>query len=52
MGFSRHTVAEVVRALRSSRRVIHVVVGPRQVGKTTAADEVATLLGWPAGAES
>jgi len=47
MPFSRNTVAEVARALRSRQNVIQVVIGPRQVGKSTAAAEVEALLGWP-----
>lgn len=47
MAFSRAIVAEVAGALRSRPRVIQVVIGPRQVGKTTAAAQVERALGWP-----
>lgn len=47
MPFSRSTVAEVAAGLRSRHTVIQVVIGPRQVGKSTAAAEVEALLGWP-----
>jgi predicted AAA+ superfamily ATPase len=47
MAFSRSTVHAVAQALRSSQPLIQVVIGPRQVGKTTAAHEVEERLGWP-----
>jgi predicted AAA+ superfamily ATPase len=47
MKYSRPTVADVLRGLRATTRVIQVVIGPRQVGKTTAAAEVEARLGWP-----
>jgi uncharacterized protein len=47
MNYSRPTVTDVLRGLRAPNRVIQVVIGPRQVGKTTAATEVEARLGWP-----
>lgn len=47
MPFSRSTVAEVAAGLRSRHTAIQVVIGPRQVGKSTAAAEIESLLGWP-----
>ena len=44
MAFSRSTVDAVAQALRSSQPLIQVVIGPRQVGKTTAAHEVEERL--------
>lgn len=40
-------MGEVQTALSSAPALIHVIVGPRQVGKTTAAEQVAAQLGWP-----
>ncbi len=47
MPFTRAIVADIVRGLRSQPAVIQVVIGPRQVGKTTAAGQVEDALGWP-----
>ena len=46
--FERSIVAELAQHLRAGRRFIHVVVGPRQVGKSTAAGQLIDRLGWPA----
>lgn len=48
MGYERSTVGELERALRRDKPLLEVLVGPRQVGKTTAAQQVAERLGWPA----
>jgi uncharacterized protein len=48
MSFERQLVAELVHALRSpAAPLIHVVVGPRQVGKTTAVRQVVSQLALP-----
>lgn len=47
MAFERPIVAELDTELRKRRRFLHVLVGPRQVGKTTAAAQVEKRLGWP-----
>jgi predicted AAA+ superfamily ATPase len=41
----RPVVAEVLASLRKSRRLLHIVVGPRQTGKTTASLQIAEQ--WP-----
>lgn len=46
--YRRSLVAEVASALESGPPFVRVVVGPRQVGKTTAAEQIAESLGWPA----
>jgi uncharacterized protein len=49
MAFQRPLVGDLARALRSPVvPLIHVVVGPRQVGKTTAVRQVLEQLAWPA----
>lgn len=48
MAFRRSTVASIKSSLREGPRLLQVVIGPRQVGKTTAAEDLARELGWPA----
>ena len=47
MAFERAVVAELLAALRRRVPRLQVLVGPRQVGKTTAAAQAAARLGWP-----
>ena len=47
MVFERPIVSEMVRALQRTPSLLQVLVGPRQVGKTTAAGQVEQHLGWP-----
>lgn len=47
MAYERLLVAEIVTALTRRPRLLQVIVGPRQVGKTTAAAQVERRLGWP-----
>ena len=47
MKFERPIVAEIVAALERQPALLQVVVGPRQVGKSTAAAQVEQCLGWP-----
>lgn len=47
MAFTRALVQELVAACRRRSPLIQVIVGPRQVGKTTAAQQAVTELGWP-----
>lgn len=39
--FKRSIFGDISNALSQNRRLIHVIIGPRQVGKTTAANQVA-----------
>ena len=39
--FERSIVAEIRRGIGRSKRVLHIMTGPRQVGKTTAALQIA-----------
>jgi predicted AAA+ superfamily ATPase len=43
----RVVVSEVLGSLRKRRRLIHIVVGPRQVGKTTASVQIAQAWSGP-----
>ena len=52
MKFERAIVTQLEKSLRSSAPLIQVVIGPRQVGKTTAAEQVVSRLGWPTVFES
>lgn len=45
--FQRAIVGELEQALRRDRRLLQVVVGPRQVGKTTAVHQLLERLKWP-----
>ena len=47
MAFERAIVAELSDALERRPPRLQVLVGPRQVGKTTAAAQVVARLGWP-----
>ena len=47
MAFERPVVADLAKALERRPSLLQVLVGPRQVGKTTAAAQVEKRLGWP-----
>jgi hypothetical protein len=47
VGYERPVTGEIVAELRKQRGHLQVLVGPRQVGKTTAAGQVERRLGWP-----
>ncbi len=47
MSFRRAIVEDLAAALQGKVPLLQVIVGPRQVGKTTAAEQLADLLGWP-----
>lgn len=47
MSFERPIVAGIAAALARGPARIQVLVGARQVGKSTAADQVEARLGWP-----
>jgi predicted AAA+ superfamily ATPase len=47
MEFERDSVGELVMGLREMPQFLQIVIGPRQVGKTTAVRQVADRLGWP-----
>lgn len=47
MGFARAIVEDLAAALRRKPALLQIIVGPRQVGKTTAAEQLAQRLGWP-----
>lgn len=48
MPFQRALVSQLASAFSRHPPVIHAVVGPRQVGKTTAAHQLVQTLGWQA----
>jgi predicted AAA+ superfamily ATPase len=47
MGFERALVGEIGNALRRMPPLLHVLIGARQVGKTTAAGQIERRLAWP-----
>lgn len=47
MAFTRTLVKELAVSCRRRPALIQVIAGPRQVGKTTAAEQLIRLLGWP-----
>ncbi len=47
MKFERALVDELAQSLAAPPPFLQVVAGPRQVGKSTAARQVAARLGWP-----
>ena len=46
MKFERPVVGEVLTALERKPPLLQVLVGPRQVGKSTAAAQIEKQLGW------
>lgn len=48
MTYQRSLFSDLQRILQSPSPVMHVLVGPRQVGKTTIARQLADSLGFPA----
>lgn len=52
MEFRRAQVAEIKQFLTSRKPLLQVIIGPRQVGKSTAAAQLVNNLGWPALVES
>jgi predicted AAA+ superfamily ATPase len=47
MAFTRALVDEIAAACRRRGAFVQVIAGPRQVGKTTAAEQLVARLGWP-----
>src|SRR5579883_1384557 len=47
MAFMRALVHELAAACQRSPPLIQVIARPRQVGKTTAAEQLVKLLAWP-----
>ena len=43
--FERKIVSEILQGLSGKKRLMHIITGPRQVGKTTAARQIADK--WP-----
>lgn len=52
MSYKRQVVREIVRSVQRVPPLLQVLVGPRQVGKTTAAEQAERHLGWPSHAAS
>lgn len=50
--YKRPHVDKIKQAFLSSKPLVQVIIGPRQVGKSTAAEQVRNLLGWPSVVES
>ena len=46
-GFIRSLVDELATACRRKPALIQIIAGPRQVGKTTAAEQLRDRLKWP-----
>jgi len=44
-GFERKIVAEIMAGLARKKKLLHIITGPRQVGKTTASYQIADR--WP-----
>jgi uncharacterized protein len=47
MKFERALVASLERELQGDPQFLQIVIGPRQVGKTTAVGQAVDRLGWP-----
>ena len=47
MSFERPIVGEILAAMERKLQLVQVLMGPRQVGKTTAATQIEKRLGWP-----
>ena len=47
MEFERDIVGNLVTGLREMPQFLQIVIGPRQVGKTTAVRQAAARLDWP-----
>ena len=47
MAFELNVVADLAGALREGPPLLQILIGPRQVGKTTAAWDLAKRLDWP-----
>jgi predicted AAA+ superfamily ATPase len=47
MAFSRALVTDLATACRRTKPLIQMIVGPRQVGKSTAAEQLVRKLRWP-----
>ncbi|MCX6958195.1 MAG: AAA family ATPase [Verrucomicrobiae bacterium] len=47
MNIQRVVVADLVSFLKKGPPLLQIVIGPRQVGKTTALLQVVESLGWP-----
>jgi uncharacterized protein len=47
MQYRRQTVPAICKNLSTRLPVFQVIMGPRQVGKTTAAKQIAEHLGFP-----
>ena len=47
LAFERPFVAELLARLRGEPRLIQVLTGPRQVGKTTGVRQLIGQCGWP-----
>ncbi len=45
--FERPFVAELLQRLQGQPRLIQVLTGPRQVGKTTGVRQLMAQCGWP-----
>ncbi|WP_456388289.1 ATP-binding protein [Desulfolithobacter sp.] len=43
--FERRVVSDVMQGLQRTKKLLHIIIGPRQVGKTTAAQQIADK--WP-----
>ena len=43
--YERKVVAEIIQGLARKKKLLHIITGPRQVGKTTAARQIADK--WP-----
>lgn len=48
MPFATKIVSDLANACRHPAARIHVIIGPRQAGKTTAAEQLVKRLRWPA----
>ncbi len=43
----REETKKIIKLLQVSPPIIHAIIGPRQVGKSTAAEQIAQTLNWP-----
>ena len=46
-GYQRSNVQQIILRLKQSKNVLHIIIGPRQVGKTTAARQIEAMWDGP-----